>query len=72
MGLPRPDLVVFLQLSPAEASLRGQFGTERYETDAFQKAVQQKFQHLVVDPTVNWKVSKYGAEMYLGLFSINP
>uniref|UniRef100_H3CC71 Thymidylate kinase n=1 Tax=Tetraodon nigroviridis TaxID=99883 RepID=H3CC71_TETNG len=56
VGLPRPDLVVFLQLSPAEASLRGQFGTERYETSAFQRAVQQKFQHLMDDPTVNWKV----------------
>ncbi|XP_070765160.1 thymidylate kinase isoform X3 [Enoplosus armatus] len=43
-------------LSPAEAALRGQFGEERYETSAFQKAVQQKFEQLMKDPSVNWQV----------------
>ncbi|KAM6921821.1 thymidylate kinase [Xenentodon cancila] len=56
VGLPKPDLVMFLQLSPAEAALRGQFGAERYETGAFQKAVQQKFEQLMKDPSVNWQV----------------
>ncbi|MEQ2171598.1 hypothetical protein GOODEAATRI_012442 [Goodea atripinnis] len=55
-GLPKPDLVMFLQLNPAEAALRGQFGTERYETSAFQKAVHEKFEQLMKDPSVNWKV----------------
>ncbi|XP_053178149.1 thymidylate kinase [Scomber japonicus] len=56
VGLPKPDLVMFLQLSPAEAALRGQFGEERYETSAFQKAVQQKFEQLMKDPSVNWQI----------------
>ncbi|XP_029003295.1 thymidylate kinase [Betta splendens] len=56
VGLPKPDLVMFLQLSPAEAALRGQFGEERYETSAFQRAVQQKFEHLMKDLSVNWQV----------------
>ncbi|RVE73799.1 hypothetical protein OJAV_G00034800 [Oryzias javanicus] len=56
VGLPKPDLVMFLQLSPAEAALRGQFGNERYETRAFQNAVQQKFELLMKDPSVNWQV----------------
>lgn len=56
VGLPKPDLVMFLQLSPAEAALRGQFGEERYETSVFQKAVQQKFEQLMKDPSVNWRV----------------
>uniref|UniRef100_A0A1A7X5X5 Thymidylate kinase n=1 Tax=Iconisemion striatum TaxID=60296 RepID=A0A1A7X5X5_9TELE len=56
VGLPKPDLVMFLQLSPAEAALRGQFGNERYETSVFQKSVQQKFEQLMKDPSVNWKV----------------
>lgn len=55
VGLPKPDLVMFLQLSPAEAALRGQFGEERYETSAFQRAVQQKFEQLMKDPSVNWQ-----------------
>lgn len=56
VGLPKPDLVMFLQLSPAEAALRGQFGEERYETSVFQRAVQQKFEHLMNDPSVSWQV----------------
>uniref|UniRef100_A0A1A8F7J0 Thymidylate kinase n=1 Tax=Nothobranchius korthausae TaxID=1143690 RepID=A0A1A8F7J0_9TELE len=56
VGLPKPDLVMFLQLNPAEAALRGQFGSERYETSTFQKSVQQKFKELMKDPSVNWKV----------------
>lgn len=56
VGLPKPDLVMFLKLSPAEAALRGQYGQERYETSAFQLAVQEKFDQLIDDPTVNWQV----------------
>ncbi|XP_072246255.1 thymidylate kinase [Leuresthes tenuis] len=56
VGLPKPDLVMFLQLSPAEAALRGQFGDERYENKVFQKAVQEKFEQLMKDPSINWQV----------------
>nr|XP_019936790.1 PREDICTED: thymidylate kinase [Paralichthys olivaceus] len=56
VGLPKPDLVMFLQLSPGEAALRGQFGGERYETSIFQRAVQQKFEHLMKDSSINWQV----------------
>ncbi|XP_015226598.1 PREDICTED: thymidylate kinase [Cyprinodon variegatus] len=55
-GLPKPDLVMFLKMNPAEAAARGQFGTERYETSSFQKAVQEKFERIMKDPSVNWKV----------------
>jgi len=56
VGLPKPDLVMFLQLSPTEAALRGQFGDERYENKVFQKAVQGRFEQLMKDPSVNWQV----------------
>ncbi|XP_041696617.1 thymidylate kinase [Coregonus clupeaformis] len=56
VGLPKPDLVMFLQLNPSEAAQRGQFGTERYETSVFQKAVQQQFELLMKDPSVKWQV----------------
>lgn len=56
MGLPKPDLVIFLQLSPAEAALRGHFGEERYETSVFQEAVKRKFEQLREDSSVNWQV----------------
>lgn len=56
VGLPKPDLVMFLQLSPAEAASRGQFGAERYETGTFQKIVLQRFEQLMKDSSVNWQV----------------
>ncbi|KPP77373.1 thymidylate kinase-like [Scleropages formosus] len=56
VGLPKPDLVLFLQLSPAEAARRGKFGDERYERTDFQKTVLQRFEQLMKDPSVNWQV----------------
>lgn len=56
MGLPKPDLVVFLQLRLAEAVERGGFGQERYEDVAFQERVLQCYYQLMEDRTLNWKV----------------
>ncbi|XP_010894738.3 thymidylate kinase isoform X2 [Esox lucius] len=56
VGLPKPDLVMFLNVNPSEAARRGHFGTERYETSVFQRAVQQRFEELMKDSSVNWQV----------------
>ncbi|CAL8252323.1 unnamed protein product [Merluccius merluccius] len=56
MGLPKPDLVLFLQLNHAAAAQRGQFGTERYETSSFQQTVQRRFEELIADTSINWQV----------------
>ncbi|KAK4819705.1 hypothetical protein QYF61_010799 [Mycteria americana] len=58
IGLPKPDLILFLQLSPEEAAERGNFGNERYENSSFQEKVLQSFYHLMKDKTLNWKVRK--------------
>jgi dTMP kinase len=42
-GLPRPDHVFFLTLSPDAQRARGGFGDERYETTQFQQAVATAF-----------------------------
>ncbi|XP_054242102.1 thymidylate kinase isoform X3 [Indicator indicator] len=55
VGLPKPDLILFLQLRPEEAAGRGNFGTERYENSSFQEKVLQSFYHLMKDETLNWK-----------------
>ncbi|XP_009582021.1 PREDICTED: thymidylate kinase, partial [Fulmarus glacialis] len=55
VGLPKPDLILFLQLSPEEAAERGNFGNERYESSSFQEKVLQSFSHLMKDKTLNWK-----------------
>ncbi|XP_075717504.1 thymidylate kinase isoform X2 [Rhinoderma darwinii] len=56
VGLPKPDLVVFLNITPEAASKRGDFGNERYETSAFQKGVQKRYDELMEDKSLNWKV----------------
>lgn len=56
VGLPKPDLVMFLQLNPSVAENRGEFGSERYETSHFQNTVHQRFEELMEDTSVNWKV----------------
>lgn len=45
-GLPRPDLVLYLNLRPDAAAKRGNFGNERYEQTDFQAKVMKNF-HLL-------------------------
>lgn len=43
IGLPRPDICLFLSISPEEAARRGGFGAERYENEAMQTRVRELF-----------------------------
>jgi dTMP kinase len=53
-GLPNPDLVLFLELSSAEAAKRGGYGEERYETQQMQTRVRSLFNDLFAKlPAVN-------------------
>ncbi|KFH42126.1 Thymidylate kinase-like protein [Hapsidospora chrysogenum ATCC 11550] len=45
-GLPRPDMVVFLDLTPEEASKRGGWGGEVYERAEMQRRVRELFRGL--------------------------
>lgn len=42
-GLPRPDMVLFLDLEESEASLRGDWGAELYEKAETQRIVRELF-----------------------------
>ena len=55
VGLPRPDIVLFLTLTPEEAAKRGGFGEERYEQTDFQKRVAHNYS--ILSKEDNWKVS---------------
>ncbi|KAI4180379.1 MAG: hypothetical protein L6R41_007275 [Letrouitia leprolyta] len=50
IGLPKPDLCIFLDLPPGNAATRGGFGTERYETNQMQKMVRTLFMELLRAP----------------------
>jgi dTMP kinase len=43
IGLPRPDVVVFLDLEPEEAEKRGGYGDEKYEKKEMQQRVRELF-----------------------------
>lgn len=47
-GLPRPDMVVFLDLDLAEAEKRGGYGEEKYEKREMQERVKELFAALKV------------------------
>lgn len=44
IGLPRPDVCLFLSISPEDAAKRGGFGGERYENEGMQSRVRVLFQ----------------------------
>ncbi|KAF2405226.1 thymidylate kinase [Trichodelitschia bisporula] len=44
VGLPRPDICIFLDISTDAAAKRGGFGEEKYETTGMQKRVQELFE----------------------------
>lgn len=50
-GLPKPHLVIFMDLAPEIAAERAGFGEELYEKVDFQKKVFQNFKRLVEE---NW------------------
>ena len=54
VGLPAPDLVLFLSVSPQVAKTRGDFGTERYENVEFQSGVRAHFEQFNTLPY--WRV----------------
>lgn len=54
VGLPKPDCVIFLQLSPEAGAKRNGFGEERYEKTQFQNKVLEQFMQIKDE---SWKVS---------------
>lgn len=49
-GLPRPDICIFLDISPQEAAARGGFGGEKYEKKEMQDRVRTLFSQLRSSP----------------------
>jgi len=53
IGLPRPDLVIFLDISPEDAEKRGGYGEEKYEKREMQQRVREMFLDLRYDKDFN-------------------
>ena len=50
-GLPKPDIVIYLDTTLSTIKKRGDFGDERYETDLFQSRVAKVFLEDLFDDT---------------------
>merc|ERR1719474_134428 len=50
VGLPAPDMVLFLDMDIEQAASRGEFGEERYEKKDFQKKIRKNF-HSIIETT---------------------
>ena len=46
VGLPAPDIVFYMRVSPEAAARRGGYGEERYEKAEFQRTVSANFDKL--------------------------
>lgn len=55
IGLPKPDLVLFMQSFGNNASHRNNFGEERYENETFQEEV---FRNFLKMKDSSWKVNR--------------
>ena len=61
VGLPAPDLVIFLDLPSSAAEQRGGFGDERYEKSEVQQKVRGMFERIGEDVGAErWKVVDAG------------
>lgn len=49
LGLPRPDVVLFLNISEEDSSQRAGFGEERYEKKEIQDKVRRLFERMYKD-----------------------
>lgn len=53
-GLPKPDLVIYLEL-PAESQVgRSGYGEERFETTEFQECARRQYQHVMNMSQETW------------------
>lgn len=53
-GLPKPDLVIYLELPKEAQYARPGFGDERYETKEYQESIRRKYEELIKLSQENW------------------
>ncbi len=62
VGLPAPDLVVFLDITPEKARQRGEYGNERYEKEEMQRRVREQYKRIESENIVQWATIDAGRE----------
>ncbi|PBK59058.1 thymidylate kinase [Armillaria solidipes] len=62
IGLPAPDLVLFLDITPEKARERGGYGDERYEKEEMQRRVREQYKRIESENVVQWATINAGRE----------
>ncbi|KAK0185074.1 thymidylate kinase-domain-containing protein, partial [Armillaria mellea] len=62
IGLPAPDLVLFLDITPEKARERGGYGNERYEKEEMQRRVREQYKRIESENVVHWATIDAGRE----------
>ncbi|KAK0488512.1 thymidylate kinase-domain-containing protein [Armillaria novae-zelandiae] len=62
IGLPAPDLVLFLDITPEKARERGGYGNERYEKEEMQRKVREQYKRIESENVVQWATIDAGRE----------
>ncbi|KAK0207680.1 thymidylate kinase-domain-containing protein [Armillaria fumosa] len=62
IGLPAPDLVLFLDITPEKARERGGYGNERYEEEEMQRRVREQYKRIESENIVQWATIDAGRE----------
>ncbi|KAK0444726.1 thymidylate kinase-domain-containing protein [Armillaria borealis] len=62
IGLPAPDLVLFLDITPEKARERGGYGNERYEKEEMQRRVREQYKRIESENVVQWATIDAGRE----------
>ena len=70
VGLPRPDLVCFLDVSEEVAMKRADFGGERYEMTEFQRRVRDNYERLRDESWVTVSADESLEEVQEALYSL--
>jgi dTMP kinase len=63
-GLPIPDKVIYMQITPEEAKKRGDYGKERYENVDFQLKVQMCYEKLKDNTWITLDGSRNSEELH--------
>lgn len=53
-GLPKPDLIIYLELTKESQYSRPGFGEERFETRDFQEQIRQQYEQVIKTSNENW------------------
>ncbi len=53
VGLPKPDIVIYLDITTEKAAARAAYGEERYETREFQERVRENFFQIMASSSLS-------------------